>query len=283
MTEGRDQGTLVFPDAFRKFYLTATDVERARRRVNDYRSRGADVSFESVLRDQRERDARDAARTIAPMKAAPDAIVIDTSGLSVEEVVDLMVREVEENRQAALPNRKFAGELHDRAKLGGCHATERALRTGVPAGAETGTAVSPAAATDQPAVGSQEKLLTRPLRERSIPATIWYHSVRYVLAILALVVSAGERPVSAMSRFGGRLLVCNHVSFFDVVFLGVPLGRPLNYMARSTLFVSDTGLVYPISGGVSDSARGNGGVGHERDAPSAARRRNRDPFSRGHP
>jgi CMP/dCMP kinase len=96
VTEGRDQGTLVFPDAPRKYYLTASDEERALRRVGDYRSRGESVSFESVLRDQRERDARDAARTIAPMKPAPDAILLDTTGLSVEEVVDRMARDIEE-------------------------------------------------------------------------------------------------------------------------------------------------------------------------------------------
>ena len=60
-----------------------------RRRVGDYQARGVAVSFESVLRDQRERDARDAARAIAPMKPAADAVVIDSSGLSVEAVVDL--------------------------------------------------------------------------------------------------------------------------------------------------------------------------------------------------
>jgi CMP/dCMP kinase len=97
VTEGRDQGTLVFPDAFRKYYLTASDEERALRRVGEYRSRGESVSFESVLRDQRERDARDAARAIAPMKPAPDAFVLDTTGLSVEAVVDRMVVDIQEH------------------------------------------------------------------------------------------------------------------------------------------------------------------------------------------
>ena len=97
VTEGRDQGTLVFPDALRKYYLTASDEERASRRLGEYRSRGESVSFESVLADQRERDARDAARAIAPMKPAPDAILLDTTGLSVEAVVGHMARDIEEN------------------------------------------------------------------------------------------------------------------------------------------------------------------------------------------
>jgi cytidylate kinase len=101
VTEGRDQGTLVFPDAFCKFYLTATDTERARRRFDEYRARGPDASFEDVLRDQRERDTRDAARAIAPMKPADDAVVIDASDLSIEAVVDRMVREIDERQARA--------------------------------------------------------------------------------------------------------------------------------------------------------------------------------------
>jgi cytidylate kinase len=96
VTEGRDQGTLVFPNAFRKFYLTASDLVRARRRVAEYEARGEAASFESVLSAQRDRDARDAARVIAPLKPAPDAVVIDTTYLSIEAVVDRMVLEIEE-------------------------------------------------------------------------------------------------------------------------------------------------------------------------------------------
>lgn len=97
VTEGRDQGTLVFPDAFCKFYLTASDEERARRRLADYRSggQGGAVDFDSVLRDIRDRDGRDAARAIAPMKPADDAIVIDSTGMGVDEVVAAMAGEIE--------------------------------------------------------------------------------------------------------------------------------------------------------------------------------------------
>jgi CMP/dCMP kinase len=96
VTEGRDQGTLVFPDAYRKYYLTATEEERARRRLADYRARGQGdgITFESVLRDLRARDARDAERAIAPMKPAPDAILVDSSGMSIEEVVARLVEDV---------------------------------------------------------------------------------------------------------------------------------------------------------------------------------------------
>jgi CMP/dCMP kinase len=94
VTEGRDQGTLVFPDAFRKYYLTASAEERARRRLADYAARQEPTSFEVVLADQRARDARDANRAIAPMKPAADAIVVDSTDLSVAEVVERMAAEI---------------------------------------------------------------------------------------------------------------------------------------------------------------------------------------------
>jgi cytidylate kinase len=95
VTEGRDQGTIVFPNAFRKFFLTASEVERARRRLADHQSRGETASFDSVLADQRVRDARDLARAIAPMKPAPDATVIDTTGMTIDQVVDDLVERIE--------------------------------------------------------------------------------------------------------------------------------------------------------------------------------------------
>jgi len=95
VTEGRDQGTLVFPQAFRKYYLTACEEERARRRLAENLARGEAVSYTSMLADQRERDARDAARSIAPMKPASDATVVDSTGLSIEDVVDRLARDVE--------------------------------------------------------------------------------------------------------------------------------------------------------------------------------------------
>ena len=111
VTEGRDQGTLVFPDAFRKYYLTASDLERASRRVAEYESRGESVSFESVLRDQHERDARDAARAIAPMKPAPGAVVIDTTGMSVEAVIERMAREINDRLAATRSSDRTASEV----------------------------------------------------------------------------------------------------------------------------------------------------------------------------
>jgi cytidylate kinase len=92
--EGRDQGTVVFPDAARKFFLKADPVERARRRQREMAARGEAVEFDAVLRAQEERDRRDAARDLAPMVPAADAILLDSTHLNPVQVVDLMESEV---------------------------------------------------------------------------------------------------------------------------------------------------------------------------------------------
>src|SRR5262245_36429552 len=88
--EGRDQGTVVFPDAGCKFFLVADPTERARRRQSEMDARGEKVSLEALLKAQEERDKRDAARAVGPMVPASDAIRLDSSGLTLEQVVDRM-------------------------------------------------------------------------------------------------------------------------------------------------------------------------------------------------
>ena len=92
--EGRDQGTLVFPDAACKFFLIADPVERARRRQREMAGRGEAVELEQILRDQEVRDQRDAARDLAPMKPADDAVELNTTGLGPEQVVEAMEAEI---------------------------------------------------------------------------------------------------------------------------------------------------------------------------------------------
>ena len=88
ITEGRDQGTIVFPDAPCKFYLTASPEERARRRHAEYIAQGQQVTLESVLADINARDARDRDRAIAPMKPAEDARQFDSTGMAFDEVIE---------------------------------------------------------------------------------------------------------------------------------------------------------------------------------------------------
>jgi cytidylate kinase len=92
--EGRDQGTVVFPDSGCKFFLIADPRERARRRHQELVARGRDVTYEKVLADQEERDRRDAGRDLAPMVPAADAIVLDTTHLTLDDVVARMETEV---------------------------------------------------------------------------------------------------------------------------------------------------------------------------------------------
>jgi cytidylate kinase len=86
--EGRDIGTVVFPDAPVKFFLTASDEARAQRRHAELAEKGLHVPMQEVLADQRRRDKDDRERAIAPLRAASDAITIDTTGLDLAEVVD---------------------------------------------------------------------------------------------------------------------------------------------------------------------------------------------------
>jgi cytidylate kinase/pantoate ligase/cytidylate kinase len=88
VTEGRDQGTIVFPHAQCKIYLTASPEERARRRAHELTARGEPTSVEEVLRNQTRRDASDAGRAVGPMVAAGDAIEVPTDGLTPEQVLD---------------------------------------------------------------------------------------------------------------------------------------------------------------------------------------------------
>lgn len=95
VVEGRDTGTVVFPTAGAKFFLTATDEERARRRQAELEASGGEVpTFEHTLREIRERDDRDASRDVAPMRAADDAVLVDSSQATLDEVIDQLAAEV---------------------------------------------------------------------------------------------------------------------------------------------------------------------------------------------
>ena len=89
--EGRDIGTTVFPNADVKIYLDATPEERARRRVLQNKEKGIETSYEEVLENIKDRDYRDSNREIAPLRKAEDAIYIDSSDMTIEEVVDKVI------------------------------------------------------------------------------------------------------------------------------------------------------------------------------------------------
>lgn len=88
VADGRDMGTVVFPDARVKIYLEASVEERAKRRYFQLKDKGQSVTLQSLLMEIEARDARDKSRVAAPLKPAEDAVVIDTTGLAIEQVLD---------------------------------------------------------------------------------------------------------------------------------------------------------------------------------------------------
>jgi cytidylate kinase len=90
--DGRDIGTVVFPDAELKIFMSASAEERARRRVKEFGERGEQIDFDAVLREIRQRDAADENRNVGPLRKADDAIEIDTTNLSIDEQVKKIVR-----------------------------------------------------------------------------------------------------------------------------------------------------------------------------------------------
>ena len=94
VVEGRDTGTVVFPGADAKFFLTASDEVRARRRHEELTQSGQEASYEGTLEDMRARDQRDSSRAVAPLAKAEDAVLVDSSTLPLDAVIDTILVEV---------------------------------------------------------------------------------------------------------------------------------------------------------------------------------------------
>jgi cytidylate kinase len=94
VTEGRDQGSVAFPDADFKFFMDATPQKRAERRLIELRAEGEDVTFEQVLANVEERDRTDAERAVGPLTVPKDAMLIETSDLSISQMLDRLLKEL---------------------------------------------------------------------------------------------------------------------------------------------------------------------------------------------
>lgn len=92
VADGRDMGTVVFPDAIVKIFLTASAEERAKRRHKQLKEKGLNVNLANLLKEIEARDARDMSRSVAPLRPAPDAHLVDTTGLTIEEVVEQVTK-----------------------------------------------------------------------------------------------------------------------------------------------------------------------------------------------
>lgn len=103
--EGRDIGTVVFPDADAKFFLTASPEVRASRRFEELRQKGDPATLEQVLADQLKRDRDDSSRAVAPLRPAPDAVLLETSAMGLEAVVEALASAVTERLSRRAPRR----------------------------------------------------------------------------------------------------------------------------------------------------------------------------------
>ncbi len=107
VADGRDMGTVIFPDARFKVFLTASAAERANRRYKQLKAKGLGVTLAALLREIQARDVRDAERTVAPLKPADDAVSIDSTGMPIDEVVAVVLAlvRVEGNWESGIGNR----------------------------------------------------------------------------------------------------------------------------------------------------------------------------------
>jgi cytidylate kinase len=98
VADGRDMGTVVFPDAPIKFFLDASAEERANRRYNQLQDKGLDVKFDDLLSEIQERDDRDRNRSVAPLRPADDALLLDSTNLTIDEVLEKALKYIRSKR-----------------------------------------------------------------------------------------------------------------------------------------------------------------------------------------
>ena len=100
VVEGRDQGSVVFPDAFCKFYLTASPEARTSRRISDLAERGIQADYDNILESITKRDRQDSSRPVGPLTCPKDALVVDSSNMNISEVINFMSKEIEKRSPA---------------------------------------------------------------------------------------------------------------------------------------------------------------------------------------
>lgn len=203
VTEGRDQGTVAFPDARIKLFLTADAADRARRRAEELQAKGADADFEQIRQAIEARDKSDESRAVGPLKPAKDAIRIDSSGLSIEEAGERIYRCVKE-------------------------------RLDTP----PGTPADPPRQNPAPKPADQASAPSRASRPAGdFAKAAWYWLARFMCqAFCTLFFRYRSYGRENLPRTGSFILAGNHQSFLDPVFCGVAVPRHLTYVARDTLF-----------------------------------------------
>ena len=227
--DGRDIGTVVLPNARLKFFLTATAEERASRRFKELSEKGGDVTYEQVLADVNERDYNDTHREIAPLKQAEDARVIDSTQLTIEQVVEIIVSAAKE-AQAEGKSIK-PGETSKKK--------ERPKRELMP--------IHPISKTHK--LGFFHMLI--------------YTIVRVIAGwVFKLHYNMTYEGLENIPKDGGNIFASNHRSYGDPVFIAIPTRVPLSYMAKEELFKQNiffTALIklfgaFPVVRGAGDTS-----------------------------
>ena len=217
--DGRDIGTVVFPDAEHKFYLTAPPEVRARRRHAELAAKGGGVSFEDCLRDLVARDENDSTRALAPLRPAEDAAVIDTGEMTADQVADELCARVAARpsgggmRPSGTGPRPMGGE-----PLGGGARPRGGEPTGGGARQRRG----------EPPGGGRGPLVMGGwvFRALRVVAIIW-STVFYRFRVLG---------ADRVPETGPVLLCSNHVCRKDMVFIGSRVKRRVRWIAKSELF-----------------------------------------------
>ncbi|MCP4548803.1 MAG: (d)CMP kinase [bacterium] len=209
VAEGRDMGSVVFPDAPLKVFLKSDPEERARRRVRDFEGQGREVDLATVLAELRQRDEYDSGREHSPLITPADAVILDNSRLSIEEQVEAVVKLAVE-RRALLPGADEAVEVEE---------TESAAAVNL----------------------SLADLLLPPEKLRGLPVprmSPHYRAVWHILRGLFRLLYGIRFHNEEQSAVGGPLLVAaNHIAAIDPPVSGTIMHRELTFVAKRELFI----------------------------------------------
>ena len=223
--DGRDIGTVVLPNAQVKIFLTATAEERANRRFKELQEKGDPSTYEQVLEDIKQRDYNDTHRDIAPLKKADDAVEVDSTKLTLDEVIDEIVRIIKEKTSGGDSEDKGEGKASLRA--------------------------------------SRELMPVRPIKKKK-PTFIklfFYNLLRYLtLFAYHCYYNIKWEGKENVPKDGGNIFASNHRSYQDPVFTALGCRVPLSYMAKEELFhknVFFTGVIklfgaFPVTRGKGD-------------------------------
>ena len=200
--DGRDIGTVVLPNAQVKIFLTAAAEERANRRFKELQEKGDPSTYEQVLEDIKQRDYNDTHRDIAPLKKADDAIEVDSTNMTLDEVISTIVKIIED---------KTAGE----------------------GGGDDGEKKASVRAT-------RELMPVRPISKKKKLTFIklfFYNILRYItIFVYHCYYNIKWEGKENVPKDGGNIFASNHRSYQDPVFIAIHTRTPLSYMAKEELF-----------------------------------------------